>query len=137
VQLADLGLRRQAGRQKQQGGDRQPGDAEGARVRQGALRHLHPGTLSWLDPNNNKAFLDGQISSRTTASRSTTRQELTDPKVKELQSDIQHAPSRRAGRRAHRVAPVLQPDGDEVHQVPAGAKEFPALMIEQEQFEPG
>ena len=21
-----------------------------------------PGTLSWLDPNNNKAFLDGQIS---------------------------------------------------------------------------
>lgn len=20
-----------------------------------------PGTLSWLDPNNNKAFLDGQI----------------------------------------------------------------------------
>ena len=32
-----------------------------------------PGTLSWLDPNNNKAFLDGQIASPTTASRSTTR----------------------------------------------------------------
>ena len=42
VQLADLGLRRPAGRQEQQGGDRQPGDAQGARVRQGAVRHLHP-----------------------------------------------------------------------------------------------
>jgi multiple sugar transport system substrate-binding protein len=35
---------------------------EGARVREGAVPQLHPGTLSWLDPNNNKAFLDGQIS---------------------------------------------------------------------------
>ena len=42
VQLADLGVRRQAGRPEQQGRDRQPGDAEGARVRQGALRDLHP-----------------------------------------------------------------------------------------------
>ena len=25
-------------------------------------KYFVPGTLSWLDPNNNKAFLDGQIS---------------------------------------------------------------------------
>jgi len=38
----------------------QPGDAAGARVLEGALRHVIPGTLSWLDPNNNKAFLAGR-----------------------------------------------------------------------------
>ena len=32
-----------------------------------------PGTLSWLDPNNNKAFLDGQISLTANGISSTTR----------------------------------------------------------------
>jgi len=34
--------------------------AEGARVLEGALRHLIPGTLSWLDPNNNKPSSTGR-----------------------------------------------------------------------------
>ena len=50
-----------------------------------------PGTLSWLDPNNNKAFLDGQVGVTRTASRSTTRRRTQDAKVKEMAADIQHA----------------------------------------------
>ena len=46
-----------------------------------------PGTLSWLDPNNNKAFLDGQISLTANGiSIYLRREERTDPKVKEMAS---------------------------------------------------
>ena len=51
-----------------------------------------PGTLSWLDPNNNKAFLDGQISlTNNGISIYYAAKNATDPKVKELKDDIQHA----------------------------------------------
>ena len=52
-----------------------------------------PGTLSWLDPNNNKAFLDGQISvTNNGISIYYAAKNSTDPKVKEMAADIQHAP---------------------------------------------
>ncbi|NCZ83413.1 MAG: carbohydrate ABC transporter substrate-binding protein, partial [Betaproteobacteria bacterium] len=51
-----------------------------------------PGTLSWLDPNNNKAFLDGQISLTANGiSVYYAAKNSQDPKVKDLVSDIQHA----------------------------------------------
>ena len=51
-----------------------------------------PGTLSWLDPNNNKAFLDGQISvTNNGISIYYAAKNSTDPKVKEMAADIQHA----------------------------------------------
>src|SRR5213076_244825 len=51
-----------------------------------------PGTLSWLDPNNNKAFLDGQISvTNNGISIYYAAKNATDPKVKELAPDIGHA----------------------------------------------
>lgn len=51
-----------------------------------------PGTLSWLDPNNNKAFLDGQISLTANGiSVYYAAKNATDPKIKELANDIQHA----------------------------------------------
>ena len=50
-----------------------------------------PGTLSWLDPNNNKAFLDGQISLTANGiSVYYASKNSTDPKVKEMAADIQH-----------------------------------------------
>ena len=51
-----------------------------------------PGTLSWQDPNNNKAFLDGQISLTANGiSVYYAAKNSQDPKVKEMAADIQHA----------------------------------------------
>jgi hypothetical protein len=51
-----------------------------------------PGTLSWLDPNNNKAFLDGQLSlTNNGISIYYATKNATDPKVKEMSADINHA----------------------------------------------
>jgi multiple sugar transport system substrate-binding protein len=51
-----------------------------------------PGTLSWLDPNNNKAFLDGQISvTNNGISIYYATKTSPDPKVRELNSDVFHA----------------------------------------------
>jgi multiple sugar transport system substrate-binding protein len=97
-----------------------------------------PGTLSWLDPNNNKAFLDGQISvTNNGISIYVAAKNSTDPKVKEMAADIQHA--------AFPVGPVGVPT--EYHlffnqmimkytKYPQAAKEFLRFMMEQEQFDP-
>src|SRR5512137_276555 len=51
-----------------------------------------PGTLSWLDPNNNKAFLDGQISlTNNGISIYYAAKTSSDPKLKEMAADINHA----------------------------------------------
>ena len=51
-----------------------------------------PGTLSWLDPNNNKAFLDGQLSvTNNGISIYYAAKNSTDPKLKEMAADIKHA----------------------------------------------
>jgi multiple sugar transport system substrate-binding protein len=97
-----------------------------------------PGTLSWLDPNNNKAFLDGQISvTNNGISIYVAAKNSTDPKVKEMAADINHA--------AFPVGPVGVPT--EYHlffnqmimkytKYPQAAKEFLRFMMEQEQFDP-
>src|SRR5436190_12076800 len=95
-----------------------------------------PGTLSWLDPNNDKAFLDGQISiTNNGISIYYAAKNATDPKVKEMAADIQHA--------SFPVGPVGVPT--EYHlffnqmvmkytKYPQAAKEFIRFMMEQEQF---
>ena len=51
-----------------------------------------PGTLSWLDPNNNKAFLAGQISlTYNGISIYYSAKTSNDPELKALAADIQHA----------------------------------------------
>jgi multiple sugar transport system substrate-binding protein len=97
-----------------------------------------PGTLSWLDPNNNKAFLDSQISvTNNGISIYYAAKNATDPKVKELQADIQHA--------SFPVGPAGTPT--EYHlffnqmvfkhsKFPKAAKEFVRFMMEEEQFGP-
>jgi len=97
-----------------------------------------PGTLSWLDPNNNKAFLDGQISvTNNGISIYYASKNATDPKVKELQSDIQHA--------SFPVGPVGVPTESHLFfnqmimrhtKYPKAAKEYLRFMMEKEQFEP-
>lgn len=95
-----------------------------------------PGTLSWLDPNNNKAFLDGQVSCTNNGiSIYYAAKNSQDPKVKEMAADINHS--------AFPVGPVGQPT--EYHlffnqmvmkytKFPQAAKAFLQHMMEAEQF---
>ena len=96
-----------------------------------------PGTLSWLDPNNNKAFLDGQISV-TNNGISIYYATKTSPeaKLKEMAQDINHA--------SFPVGPVGQPTESHLFfnqmvmkytKYPQAAKEFLRFMMEKEQFD--
>jgi multiple sugar transport system substrate-binding protein len=97
-----------------------------------------PGTLSWLDPNNNKAFLDGQISVTANGiSIYYAAKNAQDPKVKEMAADIQHA--------NFPIGPVGQPTEYNLFlnqmifkytKYPKAAKEFLRFMMEEEQFGP-
>ena len=97
-----------------------------------------PGTLSWLDPNNNKAFLDSQISvTNNGISIYYATKTSTDPKVMALREDIQHA--------AYPIGPVGVPTESHLFfnqmvmkytKYPQAAKEFLRFMMEKDQFEP-
>ena len=100
--------------------------------------HFITGTLSWLDPNNNKAFLDSQISvTNNGISIYYATKIATDPKVQALREDIQHA--------SYPVGPVGVPTESHLFfnqmvmkytKYPQAAKEFLRFMMEMEQFEP-
>ena len=97
-----------------------------------------PGTLSWLDPNNNKAFLDDQISiTENGISIYYAAKNSQDPKIKALAADIGHANLP--------IGPVGRPT--ELHlffnqmifkytKYPNAAKEYLRFMMEKEQYEP-
>ncbi|MFI5445154.1 ABC transporter substrate-binding protein [Polaromonas sp. UC242_47] len=97
-----------------------------------------PGTLSWLDPNNNKAFLDGQISvTNNGISIYYAAKNSPDPKLKEIALDIQHA--------TYPIGPVGVPTESQLYfnqmimkytRYPKAAKEFLRFMMEQEQYDP-
>jgi multiple sugar transport system substrate-binding protein len=97
-----------------------------------------PGTLSWLDPNNNKAFLDGQLSITSNGiSIYYATKNATDPKVKELEADIFHS--------NFPVGPAGRPTEFNLFfnqlifkytKYPKAAKEFLRFMMEQEQVNP-
>jgi multiple sugar transport system substrate-binding protein len=97
-----------------------------------------PGTLSWLDPNNNKAFLDSQISLTSNGiSIYFAAKNATDPKVKELEADIFHS--------NFPVGPVGRPTEFSMFfnqmifkysKYPKAAKEFLRFMMEDEQVNP-
>ncbi len=96
-----------------------------------------PGTLSWLDPNNNKAFLDGQISvTNNGISIYYAAKNATDPKVKELQADINHS--------VFPIGPIGVPTESHLFfnqmimkytKYPQAAKDFLRFMMEQEQYD--
>jgi multiple sugar transport system substrate-binding protein len=97
-----------------------------------------PGTLSWLDPNNNKAFLDGQIGMTTNGiSIYYAAKNSPDPKLKEMVSDIGHAnlPIGPVGRptELNLFFPMML---FKYSKVPNAAKAYLAFMMEKEQYEP-
>jgi len=97
-----------------------------------------PGTLSWLDPNNNKAFLDNQISvTNNGISIYYAAKNSTDPKIHDLAADINHA--------SFPIGPVGVPTESHLFfnqmimkytKYPNAAKEFLRFMMEWEQFDP-
>jgi multiple sugar transport system substrate-binding protein len=97
-----------------------------------------PGTLSWLDPNNNKAFLDGQISvTNNGISIYYAAKTSKDPKINGLTPDINHA--------EYPVGPAgvgtafhlfLNQMIFKYSKYPKAAKEFIRFMMEEEQFGP-
>jgi len=97
-----------------------------------------PGTLSWLDPNNNKAFLDGQLSLTANGiSVYYAAKNAQDPKVKEMEADIFHS--------NFPVGPVGRPTEFNLFfnqmifkytKYPKAAKEFLRFMMEDEQINP-
>ena len=97
-----------------------------------------PGTLSWLDPNNNKAFLDSQISvTNNGISIYYAAKNSADPKIKEIAADINHA--------SFPIGPVGVATESHLFfnqmimkytKYPNAAKEFLRFMMEKEQFDP-
>jgi multiple sugar transport system substrate-binding protein len=97
-----------------------------------------PGTLSWLDPNNNKAFLDGQISlTGNGISIYYAAKTSQDSKLKEMANDINHA--------NYPIGPVGHPTELAIvfpmmifkySKYPNAAKEYLRFMMEKEQYEP-
>jgi len=97
-----------------------------------------PGTLSWLDPNNNKAFLDGQVSlTNNGISIYYAAKTSKDPKIQELAADINHANMP--------IGPVGRPTEFQLFfnqmifkytKYPRAAKEFLRFMMEAEQVDP-
>jgi len=97
-----------------------------------------PGTLSWLDINNNKAFVDGQLSlTNNGISVYYAAKTSNDPKLKEMALDIEHA--------NYPIGPIGRPT--EVNltvpamvfrytKFPNAAKDYIRFMMEKEQYEP-
>jgi len=97
-----------------------------------------PGTLSWLDPNNNKAFLDGQIGLTLNGiSIYYAAKTSQDPKLKEMVADIGHAnlPVGPVGKTTelNLFFPMML---FKYSKYPNAAKAYLAFMMEKDQYEP-
>ena len=97
-----------------------------------------PGTLSWLDPNNNKAFLDGQLFLTANGiSVYYAAKTSSDAKLQELANDIQHAyfPVGLDGksRELNLVFPMMI---FKYTKFPNAAKAYLQFMMEKEQYVP-
>jgi multiple sugar transport system substrate-binding protein len=97
-----------------------------------------PGTVSWLDPSNNKAFLAGAISLTFNGiSIYYVAKTSNDPKMNAIAADIQHA--------LFPVGPIGKPTRGglvfpafifKYSKYPNAAKEYLRFMMEREQYEP-
>jgi multiple sugar transport system substrate-binding protein len=97
-----------------------------------------PGTASWLDPSNNKAFLSGEISvTHNGISIYYVAKISEDPRLKQMTSDIQHAfaPIGPIGKVA-RAGLMFPAFVFKYTKYPNAAKEYLRFMMEKEQFEP-
>ncbi len=97
-----------------------------------------PGTLSWLDPSNNKAFLSGEISLTSNGiSVYYSAKNSTDAAIKAMAEDIYHA--------RFPIGPVGKPTEAGLlintmvfkhTKYPNAAKEYVRFLFEKEQYEP-
>jgi len=97
-----------------------------------------PGPLSWLDPSNNKAFLDGQIGlTNNGISIYYAAKNSQDPKLQEIAKDMDHAnfPIGVVGRptESHITFPMMI---FKYSKYPNAAKEYLRFMMEKEQYIP-
>jgi multiple sugar transport system substrate-binding protein len=97
-----------------------------------------PGTLSWLDPSNNKAFLDSQLSWTINGiSIYYAAKNSEDPKIKALADDINHAvlPVGPVGHSTelHLTVPAMV---FAYTKYPNAAKDYIRFMLEREQYVP-
>ncbi len=97
-----------------------------------------PGTLSWLDPSNNKAYLAGEISLTVNGiSIYYTAKNSSDPKLNAIAADTQHAfdPIGPIGKRAN--GGLLFPAFIfKYSKYPSAAKKYLRFMMEREQYAP-
>ncbi|MDB5822846.1 MAG: transporter substrate-binding protein [Herminiimonas sp.] len=97
-----------------------------------------PGTLSWLDPNNNKAFLDGQISlTNNGISIYYAAKTSKEPGIAAMAADINHA-NMPIGPVGHptELSLVFPMMVFKYTKYPNAAKEFLRFMMEKEQYIP-
>jgi multiple sugar transport system substrate-binding protein len=97
-----------------------------------------PGTLSWLDPNNNKAFLDGQLSLTANGiSIYYAAKTSKDENLQAMAKDIQHAnfPIGTIGKQRELVL-VFPMMIFKYTKYPNAAKEYLRFMMEKEQYVP-
>jgi multiple sugar transport system substrate-binding protein len=97
-----------------------------------------PGTLSWQDPSNNKAFLDGQISLTANGiSVYYAAKNSQDPKIKEMAADIQHArfPIGPVGKPTE-LMQITQMMQFKYSKFPNAAKAYMQFMMEADQYNP-
>lgn len=97
-----------------------------------------PGTLSWQDPSNNKAFLDGQISLTANGiSIYYAAKNSKEPKLQEMARDIQHAhfPIGTPGRPTE-LMQITQMMLFRYSKFPNAAKAYLQFMMEPEQYNP-
>jgi multiple sugar transport system substrate-binding protein len=97
-----------------------------------------PGTLSWQDPSNNKAFIDGQISMTANGiSVYYSAKQSTDPRIQEMAKDIQHArfPIGPVGKPTE-LMQITQMMQFKYSKFPNAAKAYLQFMMEAEQYNP-
>ncbi|NJM92375.1 MAG: extracellular solute-binding protein [Rhodospirillaceae bacterium] len=97
-----------------------------------------PGTLSWLDPSNNKAFLAGEVGlTQNGISIYYAAKNSDDPAVKAMAEDIYHArmPIGPVGKSTERAL-VLNQMVFAYSKYPNAAKEFLRFTMEKEQYDP-
>ena len=97
-----------------------------------------PGTLSWLDPANNKAYLDGQISwTQNGISVYYAAKNSDDPAIKAIAEDTYHArmPIGPVGHTTERCLMVSSMIFD-YSPYPNAAKAYLQFMMEHEQYDP-
>lgn len=105
-------------------------------------KQLYPtfisGTLSWQDPSNNKAFIDGQISLTANGiSIYYAAKTSKDPKLQEMAKDIQHAhfPIGSVGKPTE-LMQITQMMLFKHSKYPNAAKAYVQFMMEADQFNP-